>query len=131
MSTHLSLAHELVVSEQPEGMFWCCERPTFLVAIGMYGTWALLVLFHDTISWPLLMVAGGYMFWLSISPRSTRPSTAGAPSRLGCATPIVWPPTSGWFPFKLYKRAHIAHHRNTVLTFPGEDTESAYRKQAD
>ena len=29
-------------------------------------------------------------------------------------------------PFELFRRSHILHHRNSQLTFPGEDTESYY-----
>jgi hypothetical protein len=36
-----------------EGFFWRYDGPTWLVAIGTYAAWALLVIYHDLIPWPL------------------------------------------------------------------------------
>ena len=42
-----------------EGLFWRCDGPTWLVAIGVYGAWFLLVIYHELIPWPVMMIAGG------------------------------------------------------------------------
>src|SRR6476620_10277408 len=33
--------------------------------------------------------------------------------------------------FELYRRSHSQHHRNSYLTYPGENTESYYHEQED
>jgi fatty acid desaturase len=106
------------------------ELPTWGVAVAIYGAWAVLVIYNAFIPWPILMVAGAYVLawhfslqheaihgWLSI-PKWLR-------------TALVWPPIGGWLPFEIYREAHSRHHRNTFLTYPGEDTESQYHRQQD
>jgi fatty acid desaturase len=44
---------------------------------------------------------------------------------------LVWPPIGIWFPFELYRQSHSQHHRNSHLTYPGEDTESYYHEEED
>jgi fatty acid desaturase len=44
---------------------------------------------------------------------------------------LVLPPLGIWFPFELYRRSHLRHHRNHHLTYPDEDTESYYHEEED
>ncbi|MDA1072167.1 MAG: fatty acid desaturase [Proteobacteria bacterium] len=129
-ASHFSLARSLVEPTARTGWFWRIEGPTFLLAAAMYAAWFVLVIFHEAIPWPLLMLLGGYVLALHFSLQHE--AIHGWRSIPGwLRTAIVWPPISGWFPFELYRRAHTRHHRNTVLTFPSEDPESAYHRQED
>src|SRR4051812_44036953 len=40
-------------------------------------------------------------------------------------------PLAVWYPYELYRRSHLAHHRNELLTEPGIDPESNYIDEAD
>ena len=100
------------------------------MAAAIYACWALLVAYHAFIPTPLLLVSGAYVLawhfslqheaihgWLSI-PKWLR-------------TSLVWLPIGGWLPYEIYREAHSRHHRNTFLTYPGEDTESQYHTRRD
>ena len=39
-------------------------------------------------------------------------------------------PLAVWYPYELYRRSHLAHHRDEVLTEPGIDPESNYLDEA-
>jgi fatty acid desaturase len=106
------------------------EVPTYVCAAAIYLCWGLLVWFHDQIPLLLLIPAAAYVLaWHFSLQHEAIHGWRSAPRWL--RTALVWPPIGGWLPFELYKRAHTAHHRNTVLTYPGEDTESVYHRQAD
>lgn len=119
-------------ASKPEGesLFWRVDGPTWLVAIGVYAAWFLLVIYHALIPWPVMMLLGGYVLALHFSlQHEAIHGWRGIPRWL--STAIVWPPIGGWWPFEIYRRAHSLHHRNTVLTFPGEDTETYYHRRQD
>lgn len=40
-------------------------------------------------------------------------------------------PLAVWYPYELYRRSHLAHHRDDMLTEPGIDPESNYIAEAD
>lgn len=110
--------------------FWQWEGPTWLVAAAIYASWFLMVWFHASIPWWLMIPLGGYILaWHFSLQHEAIHGWLGIPAWLRFA--IVWPPIGAWFPFELYKRSHTTHHRNTYLTYPGEDTETYYQKSAD
>ncbi len=115
----------------PSPIWWRrWELPTWGVAIAIYASWFLLVWFHASIPWPLLVLGGAYVLaWHFSLQHEAIHGWRSIPRWL--RTAVVWPPIGGWWPFELYKRSHTAHHRNTVLTYPGEDTETQYHRQAD
>ncbi len=115
----------------PSPIWWRrWELPSWGVAVAIYASWFALVWFHAAIPWPVEMLLGAYVLaWHFSLQHEAIHGWRSIPRWL--RTAIVWPPIGGWFPFELYKRAHTAHHRNTVLTYPGEDTESVYHRQED
>jgi len=40
-------------------------------------------------------------------------------------------PIAVWYPFDIYRSSHLAHHRDEVLTYPGQDPESNYLDPQD
>jgi fatty acid desaturase len=110
--------------------FWALEGPTWLVAVGVYGGWFLLIWFHRQIPWPLQMAIGAYIIaWHFSLQHETIHGFRGVPAWFRYA--IAFPPLGLWFPYALYRKSHSIHHRNTYLTVPGEDTESYYVSQAE
>jgi fatty acid desaturase len=101
------------------------DYPTILLAVVIYGSWSALLLLHDRIPWWILAPVAGYVVqWHSSLQHEAIHSFQGVPRWL--RTAIVWPPIGMCLPFELFRRSHILHHRNSHLTFPGEDTESYY-----
>lgn len=116
-------------ADAAESWFWRCEAPTVLVALAIYGAWILLLAFHTMLPWWVLLLLGGYVVqWHFSLQHEAIHSWRTLPTWL--RTAIVWPPLGVWFPFELYRESHSLHHRNTHLTFPGEDTETLYHTAA-
>jgi fatty acid desaturase len=106
------------------------EIPTLLVAFAIYGSWIGLLSFHHKVPWWLLAVAGGYVIqWHFSLQHEAIHAMRGLPKWLRIA--LVYPPIGGWFPFELYRRSHLEHHRNSYLTYPRHDTESYYHERED
>ena len=106
------------------------ELPTWIVAVALYASWAALVVFHASIPWPILFLAGGYVLaWHFSLQHEAIHSWRSIP--LWLRTAIVWPPIGGWWPYELYRHSHSIHHRDENLTYPGLDTETVYHRQED
>ena len=104
------------------------DGPTIILAIAIYGSWAFLLSLHEHISWWILAPAAGYvMQWHASLQHEAIHSFQGVPKWLRRA--LVWPPIGICLPFELFRRSHILHHRNSQLTFPGQDTESYYHDE--
>ena len=101
------------------------DYPTILLALAIYGSWLMLLFLHERLPWWILAPVAGYVVqWHSSLQHEAIHSFQGVPRWL--RTAIVWPPIGLCLPFELFRRSHILHHRNSHLTFPGEDTETYY-----
>lgn len=115
---------------EPLSRFDRHEGPTLLVALAIYSSLVGLLAFHHRIPSWLLAIAGGYVVqWHSSLQHEAIHGMRGLPSWL--RTALVYPPIGGWFPFELYRRSHLQHHRNSHLTDPRHDTESFYHQKND
>ena len=125
---HLMLA----VAGEPNSRSWF-ERhdgPTLVVAFAIYASWLLLLACHEYVPWWVTTPLAGYVVQLHFSlQHEAIHSMRGIPKWLRRA--LVWPPIGIWFPFELYRQSHSQHHRNSHLTYPGEDTESYYHDEED
>jgi fatty acid desaturase len=120
----------VVGDSRSQNWFFRYDGPTLLVAVAIYASWVLLLWFHQSIPWYVMAPVAGYIVqWHFSLQHEAIHSFRGLPKWL--RTAIVWPPIGGWFPFELYRRSHSQHHRNTHLTFPGEDTETYYHEEED
>ena len=96
----------------------------------IYTSWFLIIWFHAYIPWYLMILIAGYILaWHFSLQHEAIHGWRGIPRWLRFA--VVWPPIGGWFSFELYRKSHSTHHRNTYLTYPGQDTECYYIKTAD
>jgi fatty acid desaturase len=106
------------------------DGPTWLVAAAIYGAWFLLVWYHASIPWWLIVPIGAYLIaWHFSLQHEAIHSFRGVPAWLRFA--VVFPPLGLWFPYPLYRQSHSTHHRDEDLTVPGVDPESYYVRQAD
>jgi fatty acid desaturase len=121
-----------VVSGDPASQSWFEQHdgPTLLVAAAIYVIWLLLLASHEYVPWWMTAPLAGYVVqWHFSLQHEAIHSMRGIPKWLRRA--LVWPPIGIWFPFELYRRSHSLHHRNSHLTYPGEDTESYYHEEED
>ena len=113
-----------------KALFYKYEGPTWLVALALYGGWALLLAFQADLSWWVITPVGATLVaWHFSLQHEAIHSFRSAPTWL--RTALVMPPLGLWLPFPLYRAAHARHHQNTHLTEPGVDTESVYWRAAD
>jgi fatty acid desaturase len=110
--------------------FYRYDGPTWLVAAVLYSAWALVIWYHEALTWWIAAPLGTYLVaWHFSLQHEAIHSFRSAPRWLRWA--VVMPPLGLWLPFPLYHAAHSKHHQNTHLTLPGVDTESFYVRQAD
>lgn len=110
--------------------FYRWDGPTWLVALVLYASWALLIALHEVLAWWVMAPLGGYLVaWHFSLQHEAIHSFRSAPGWLRWA--VVMPPIGLWLPFPLYFASHRQHHRNVYLTEPGVDTESVYWRACD
>ncbi len=113
-----------------ESWFERHDGPTLLVAVAVYTGWLALLASHSHIPWWVTAPLAGYVVqWHFSLQHEAIHSMRGIPRWLRHA--LVWPPIGIWFPFELYRRSHAQHHRDSHLTYPGEDTESYYHEEEE
>lgn len=95
-----------------------------LVALGCWGGWAAMLLWHDALPWPLVLVGfallGGWYMSLQHEVLHGHPTPWPVVN-----TSIGFPPLSLWLPYRVYRESHLLHHE-VELTAPGVDPESFY-----
>lgn len=94
------------------------------MAVAVWSGWAAMLVFHDRLPWPLVVVGfavlGGW--YMSLQHEVLH----------GHFTPWWWlndlvggVPTHLWLPYHVYRETHLEHHE-VELTVPGTDPESFY-----
>jgi fatty acid desaturase len=101
------------------------EWPTLVLAAVIYGGWAALTLFHDSVPVWFLVPAGA---WLVAWHSSLQHEIIHFhPTRwAGFNRALALLPLSLWLPYECYRQSHLVHHRDERLTDPFDDPESAY-----
>lgn len=101
------------------------EWPTIFLATIIYGSWAGLMLMHDRLPVPLVVMAGA---WLIAWHGSLQHETIhGHPTGNATLNALIGGiPLSLWLPYASYRRDHIAHHATDRITDPFDDPESRY-----
>jgi fatty acid desaturase len=101
------------------------EWPTVVLIAAVYIVVAILVWFHASLPWWVIMPIGAYCAALHISLQHE--VLHGHPTR-SCLIneALVFPALSLWLPYHRYKRLHLIHHNDENLTDPRLDPESYY-----
>ncbi|WP_330985194.1 MULTISPECIES: fatty acid desaturase [Enterobacterales] len=124
-SAWLNDTQRLAVRQWSQSWLWRSELPTWLLMVTIYSGWFATLAFHKTLG---LFTATALLilfttWYLSLQHELIH----GHPTR--------WPrlnqlfgllPLAVWYPYGLYRDSHLAHHRNQLLTVPGEDPETYY-----
>jgi fatty acid desaturase len=109
------------VSTNRKGWEW----PTLLLIAAVYSVLALLVWFHASLPWWLILPIGTYAAALHSSLQHE--VLHGHPTRSPTINELLISvsPTF-WTPFSRYRDLHLAHHNVDHLTDPIKDPESYY-----
>lgn len=124
-SAWLNDQQRFAVRQWSQSWLWRSELPTWLLMVTIYSGWFATLAFHQTLgifasTAMLILFTTWYM---SLQHELIH----GHPTR--------WPrlnqlfgllPLAVWYPYGLYRDSHLAHHRNQLLTVPGEDPETYY-----
>lgn len=106
------------------------EWPTWLLIPVVYAAWAGAVLglhrLGPVLGTVLLTLATCWFTSLQHELIHGHPSRSRLVNRLFGTLPL-----GVWYPFELYRRSHLAHHRDELLTEPNLDPESNYVSDAD
>ena len=106
------------------------ELPNWVVAIAIYGAWAILFGNARHLPWYVLSPVGAYILaWHFSLQHEAIHGWLSAPKWL--RTALVWPPIGGWLPFEIYRKSHSQHHRDVNITVPAADTETVYHRKED
>lgn len=103
------------------------EWPTWLLIVAVYGGWlaVMLLLRAGTLSLalatPLLILIAAWHMSLQHELLHGHPTRREWLNRL-----LGYPALAIWYPYTLYREAHLAHHRDDDLTVPGVDPEGNY-----
>ena len=105
------------------------EWPTWLLIPMVYAAWLLAIAGHHalgefagTVS---LILATCWFTSLQHELIHGHPSRSAEVNRLMGIAPLAV-----WYPYELYRKSHLAHHRDELLTEPGIDPESNYVDEA-
>jgi fatty acid desaturase len=124
-SEYIDAAQRAEVALERARPLWQAEWPTWLLIVAIYGGWILTLA-----NWRALGdgPATVLMIWWSAWYMSLQ-------HELIHGHPTPWPwlnrvfgyaPLAIWYPYRLYRDSHLAHHNDFHLTMPALDTESQY-----
>jgi fatty acid desaturase len=101
------------------------EWPTLGLIAAVYATLALLVYFHRSIPWWIILPAGAYAAALHSSLQHEVLHGHPTRSRFINEALVFLTPTM-WLPYHRYRDTHLKHHNDINLTCPVNDPESYY-----
>jgi len=106
------------------------EWPTWLVCLVVYGGWlgALSWYRQDACGWALALIVVLAAWYMSLQHELVH----GHPTQYAWLNRVLGLlPIAVWYPFDIYRSSHLAHHRDELLTYPGQDPESNYLDPED
>ncbi len=105
------------------------EWPTFAVLAACYAAWGLACLAHGTLGLWFVPIAG---YLVTLHSSLQHEALHGHPTgnaRINEA--LVFPAIGLFVPYRVFRRTHLKHHRDSRLTDPYDDPESAYLARRD
>ncbi|MEI7514360.1 MAG: fatty acid desaturase [Betaproteobacteria bacterium] len=106
------------------------EWPTWLLIAAIYGSWLAALAWYAQGSQgsallALVVISAWYMSLQHELVHQHPTRRAWLNRALGLL------PIAVWYPFDIYRRSHLTHHRDELLTYPDQDPESNYLDAAD
>ena len=104
---------------------WRAEWPTWLLIVVIYGGWLLTLA-----NWRVLGAVPATLLlicWSTWYMSLQHELIHGHPTRWPSVNRLFgYAPLAIWYPYRLYRDSHLAHHIDSHLTMPALDTESQY-----
>ena len=126
---YLSLQQRAWLKARARSWLWRSELPTWLLIGVIYGGWFAVMLNAQTLgrlpATLLLIVFTGWYMSLQHELIHGHPTRWPRVNQLFGTLPLAV-----WYPYRLYRDSHLAHHRNHTLTEPDEDPETYYLSPA-
>ncbi|MRS17405.1 fatty acid desaturase [Enterobacteriaceae bacterium RIT691] len=113
------------VRQLSKSWLWRSELPTWILLITLYGGWFTTLAYHAELGLfaSTLLLILFTTWYLSFQHELIH----GHPTRWPRVNQLLGLlPLAVWYPYGLYRDSHLAHHRNHLLTEPGEDPETYY-----
>ncbi|NJM31105.1 MAG: fatty acid desaturase [Rhizobiales bacterium] len=101
------------------------EWPTIGLIVLVYAALAILVWFHASLPWWIILPIGAYFTALQSSLQHEVLHGHPTGNRL-LNEALVFPSPHLWLPFRRYRDTHLTHHNDDNLTDPRFDPESYY-----
>ncbi len=122
---HKSNTRSLSTQPTSRSLWDRVEGPTWLVFLGVYGAYGLLISSYDLLPWWLFCPLGAIIVaWHGSFQHEL---IHGHPTRSRSFNALLgWAPLCLWMPYHVYRDSHLAHHQADVLAKPGVDPESYY-----
>ncbi|MBV7512456.1 fatty acid desaturase [Pseudomonas sp. PDM25] len=125
MPNYLDEAHRAEIVKLSTTFTSQTEWPTWLLLVGFYLAWAVIVFYGQAFGevFTIVLFIPLVVLWMSIQHELIH----GHPTRWpGINKALGFLPFTVWYPYDIYRDTHLAHHRDEVLTVPGQDPESRY-----
>lgn len=124
-SAWLNDTQRLAVRQWSQSWLWRSELPTWLLMLTIYSGWFATLAYNKTLgllaSTALLILFTTWYMSLQHELIHGHPTRKPRLNQLFGLLPLAV-----WYPYGLYRDSHLAHHRNQLLTVPGEDPETYY-----
>ncbi|WP_312269130.1 fatty acid desaturase [Pseudescherichia sp.] len=113
------------IRQRARSWLWRSELPTWMLIVAIYGGWFATLAFWQTLG---LLPATLLLIWFTTWYMSLQHELIhGHPTRYPRVNQLLGlMPLAVWYPYGLYRDAHLAHHRTHLLTQPEDDPESYY-----
>ena len=105
------------------------EWPTWAMLAACYAGWAITCLWHGALgAWFVPLAA----YLVALHSSLQHEALHGHPTRSAAVNEALVYPALGLFvPYRVFRRTHLKHHRDSRLTDPYDDPESAYLARRD
>jgi fatty acid desaturase len=105
------------------------EWPTLVLIVACYLAWISTCLWHGVLGLWFVPIAG---YLITLHSSLQHEALHGHPTRDARVNEALIFPAIGIFvPYRVFKRTHLKHHRDSRLTDPYDDPESAYVARRD
>ncbi|RWR03055.1 fatty acid desaturase [[Pantoea] beijingensis] len=113
------------IHQLSQSWLWRSELPTWLLLPIIYGGWFVTLAYWKALG---LLPATLLLLWFTTWYMSLQHELIhGHPTRSPRFNQLLGlMPLAIWYPFGLYRDAHLQHHREQYLTHPDEDPETYY-----
>jgi fatty acid desaturase len=101
------------------------EWPTVALIVAIYAVLGLILWFHATLPWWIILPVGAYTAALHSSLQHEVLHGHPTGNRILNEAMIFLTPTM-WLPYHRYRDTHLQHHNDQYLTCPHNDPESYY-----